>query len=296
MSLSPYGEVRLIGTTEILRGSSGIKVSMALQTLEKFYRHTPLVIAHRGASYDAPENTIAAFALARQLGADGVELDTSLTRDGVPVVIHDLVLDSTTSGSGPVSEIDLRTIKTLDAGSHFDFSFKGETVPTLDEALEAIGPELIVNIEMKTVKWQSQGLESAVLNVIRRHNAGQRVIVSSFNPIALRRFRAMAPNIPIGYLYAPEEPIYLRFGWFMLGLPHEARHPHHSLVDARFMAWARAHHYRVHTWTADAPERIRELGDLGVDAIITNRPDLALETLGRISMRRSDSSSRQGQS
>jgi glycerophosphoryl diester phosphodiesterase len=254
---------------------------MARDSVERFYSQVPLVLGHRGASYDAPENTIAAFTLARQQGADGVELDTMLTRDGVPIVIHDFTLDKTTDGSGLVKEHDLRAIKLLDAGSHYDFQFRNERVPTLDEAFEALGRELIINVELKTTAWRSDGLELAVLNVIRRHNAANRVIVSSFNPFALRRFRALAPHIPIGYLYAPDEPIYLRYGWFMIGLPHEARHPHHSLVDEQFMAWARNAKYRVHVWTVDEPQRIRQLRDLGVDAIITNRPNVALEALGR---------------
>lgn len=246
---------------------------------------TPRVLGHRGASFDAPENTLAAFELARRQGADGVELDTSLSKDGVPVVIHDLTLDSTTDGNGPVRDLDLKALKALDAGSHFDLEFRGERIPTLDEALEVIGPDMTVNIELKTASWRADGLEQAVLRVIRRHGASSQVIVSSFNPLALRRFRALAPDIPIGYLYSPDEPIYLRYGWLMLGVPHQARHPHQSMIDAQYMAWARKHGYQVNTWTVDEPDRIRELRDLGVNAIITNRPALALEALGRVSMR-----------
>lgn len=259
---------------------------MTRAALEKMYRQTPLVLGHRGASYDAPENTAAAFQLARQMGADGIELDTTLTRDGVPVVIHDLSLDNTTDGVGPVRDHDLKTIKMLDAGSHYDIAFKGEVVPTLEEALDAIGPELVVNIELKTMAGlRTDGLERAVWEVIRRQNAQNRVVISSFNPMALRRFRALAPEVPIGYLYSPDEPIFLRYGWLLFGTPHEARHPHHSIINAPFMAWAKTHNYRVHTWTVDDPERIRELRDLGVDAIITNRVDVALMALGRVSAR-----------
>ncbi|MCC7451414.1 MAG: glycerophosphodiester phosphodiesterase [Anaerolineae bacterium] len=252
-----------------------------MRYLETFYPHTPLVLAHRGAKHDAPENTAAAFTLARQMGADGVELDTSLTRDGVPVVIHDLTLDKTTDGHGLVRSYDLKTIKTLDAGSHLDPKFKGEPIPTLDEAFEAIGPDLIVNVELKVEPRQlgSDGLEQAALNVIRRHNAARRVIVSSFNPLALRRFAALAPDIPIGYLYEEHEPSFLRDGWLMLGARFEALHPHHPMIDAGFMRWAKARGYRVNTWTVDEPDRVRELRDLGVDAIISNRPDVALRAL-----------------
>lgn len=247
--------------------------------------HMPLVLGHRGASFDAPENTLAAFELARRQGADGIELDTTLSRDGVPVVIHDLTLDNTTNGTGPVRDLDLRALKALDAGSHFDVEFKGERIPTLDEALETAGPDMTINIELKTSSWRADGLEQAVLRVIRHHGASSQVIVSSFNPVALRRFRALAPEIPIGYLYSPDEPPYLRYGWLMLGVPHQARHPYHAMIDARYMMWARRHGYRVNTWTVDDPDRIRELRDLGVHAIITNRPALALEALGRVSTR-----------
>jgi glycerophosphoryl diester phosphodiesterase len=256
---------------------------MSSELLNKLYRQMPLILAHRGSSYDAPENTLAAFKLARQQGADGVELDTLLTYDGIPVVIHDTTLDKTTNGHGPVSEAELRTIKSLDAGSHFDFAFRTEQVPTLDEAMETLGPEMVVNIELKAPNWRYDGLENAVHHVIKRHNASKRVIVSSFNPIALRRFRSLAPEIPIGFLYAKDEPVYIR--WFMMGVSHEARHPQESMITPQFMAWAKSRNFRVNTWTADDPQRIRELSQMGVDAIITNRPLVALEALGRVSAR-----------
>ena len=163
---------------------------------DAFYAHKPLVLAHRGASHDAPENTLTAFELAKKMGADGIELDTSLTRDGVPVVIHDLTLDGTTDGQGPVNTYTLAMIKMLDAGSSFDAAHAGIHVPTLDEALETIGKDLIVNIELKANSWYSDGLDQAVLNVIRKHSAQGHVIISSFNPFTLRRFRQLAPEIP----------------------------------------------------------------------------------------------------
>ena len=243
--------------------------------------NTPWILAHRGASHAAPENTLAAFALARKMGADGIELDTSLTRDGVPVVIHDLSLHKTTNGTGLVNSLDLKAIKTLDAGSHFGAAFAHERIPTLDEVFETIGPDLTVNVELKSESWRPNGLEAPVLEVIRRHNANKRVIISSFNPFALRRFRVLDSSIPIGYLYSPDEPIYLRNGWLLVGFNHEAKHPHHSIVDSAFMMWAKSKNYQVNVWTVDDPARILALRDLGVNSIITNEPDLVLKTLGR---------------
>ncbi|HVO44633.1 MAG TPA: glycerophosphodiester phosphodiesterase family protein [Aggregatilineales bacterium] len=244
-------------------------------------RHLPLILGHRGASHDAPQNTVAAFALARSMGADGVELDTSLTRDGVPVVIHDLTLDKTTDGSGPVRALDLAAIKALDAGIRFGERFRGERIPTLDEAFEAVGPDLWVNVELKAEGWHTDGLEWAVLKVIQRHQAAGRVIVSSFNPFTLRRFRALSPQMLIGYLYSPDEPLYLRERWLMAGVWYEALHPHHSLITPEYMLRARLVKKQVNAWTVDDPDRMLALRDLGVNAIITNRPDVAIQTLRR---------------
>src|SRR5262249_49771207 len=147
--------------------------------------------------------------------------------------------------------------------------FAGEQIPTLDEVFEVLGQDMFVNVELKADGWRGDGLEAAALAVIRRHNAAKRVIVSSFNPFTLRRFRALASDIPIGYLYSPDEPIYLRSGWLMFGLRHEARHPEHTMITKEFMTWAHQHGYKVNTWTVDDPMRILALRDLGVDSIIS---------------------------
>ncbi len=247
--------------------------------LNEMYTRTPLVFAHRGASFNAPANTLAAFRAAREMGADGVELDTSLTADDVPVVIHDMSVDETTDGTGRVRDLTLRELKRLDAGSYFDFSFRSERIPTLEEAFEAIGPDMLVNVELKALKLRSFGLEDAVFSIIRKAGFARRVIVSSFNPFTLRRMHRIAPEMPLGFLHAPDVPAYLRL--VMVGVPHQARHPHQAMIDAKYMSWAHQRAYRVNTWTVDDPMRVAALRDLGVDGIITNRPDVMLAALGR---------------
>ncbi|MBI3536498.1 MAG: hypothetical protein HY070_02885, partial [Chloroflexi bacterium] len=111
----------------------------------------PLIIAHRGASAEAPENTLAAFTRAFELGADGIELDVTLTKDNIPVVIHDDTVNRTTNARGVVSEMLLAEIKQLDAGSWKDAKYRGEKIPTLEETLRAIPTTKIVNIELKTL-------------------------------------------------------------------------------------------------------------------------------------------------
>ncbi|NIV29434.1 MAG: glycerophosphodiester phosphodiesterase, partial [Anaerolineae bacterium] len=126
--------------------------------MRSFYLDRPLNFAHRGASHQAPENTLAAFLLASELGADGIELDVQLSRDGEIVVIHDFVLDTTTDGAGPVRERTLAELKELDAGHRFDSAYAGQEIPTLQEVIDAVGHRLLLNIELKTASWRDDGL------------------------------------------------------------------------------------------------------------------------------------------
>ena len=240
---------------------------------------TPLNFAHRGASAAAPPNTLVAFEKAIELGADGIEFDVHLSADGVPVVIHDFTVDSTTDGSGRVAEMTLAQLKHLDAGSHFDRAFAGERIPTLGEVLEAVGSRLLLNIELKSTSLRDNGLEQAVIAQVEQHSLGDSVLFSSFNPLSLRRAKRLASHIPVGLLYAPDLPLPLRRAWLAPLVPHEARHPKHTMVNAHYMAWARQRGYRVNTWTVDDPDEMRRLIDLGVDGIITNVPDILCDVL-----------------
>ncbi len=242
--------------------------------LESFYMGRVLNFGHRGASHDAPANTLAAFDLAADCGADGVELDVRLTADRQPVVIHDSTVDATTDGSGRVAEMSLAEIKALDAGRSFDPRFAGERIPTLGEVFEALGQLLLFNVELKGLSLKPDGLEAVVAQTIARHNMASRVIVSSFNPLRLRRFRRLLPQVAIGYLHMPGQPLHKRQGWLLWGLPHEADHPEQSLVTPKYMAWARSRRLRVNTWVVNDAQRMADLRDMGVDMIITDRPDV----------------------
>src|SRR4029450_12728715 len=138
-------------------------------------RKRPLIIGHRGASAHAPENTLAAFRLARQQGADGIDLDVTRCLSGQIVVIHDDTLNRTTNGDGNVNEWALSELLSLDAG-------KGERIPTLDEVFETVGPHLLINVEVKNPTTRNSGVEAAVVEVVRRHNMAGRVLFSCFNP------------------------------------------------------------------------------------------------------------------
>lgn len=241
----------------------------------------PLVLAHRGASAYAPENTIAAFNLAFEMGADGIELDVTLTKDGIPIVIHDDTVDRTTSGKGAVKELTLEQIKQLDASYQFE-KYRGEPlrVPTLKEVLQAIGKRGIVNIELKSTTLKTDGIEAATLAVIKETGTAANIILSSFNPFALQRMHALEPRLPRGLLYAPNLPLYLRRAWLRPLARVTAMHPHCSMVDARFVAWAKGKGLEINTWTTDDPAEMKRLVDLGVDAIMTNQPDVLRLVVG----------------
>ncbi len=241
--------------------------------------HRVLNLGHRGASHDAPQNTLAAFRLANEYGADGYELDVHLTKDGIPVVIHDFTVDKTTDGTGPVADFTLAELKRLDAGVKFSPRFAGERIPTLAEVFDVLEPHSIVNVELKTKSIGDNGLERATIQLIRERGLQARVILSSFNPFSLLRVRRLAPELKIGLLYAPDLPVHLRKAWFLPLVKPHALHPHYHMVDERYMQWAKRRGYEVNVWTVDDPDDMRRLAALGVNAIITNRPDVLKSVL-----------------
>jgi glycerophosphoryl diester phosphodiesterase len=248
--------------------------------MESFYLDRPLNFAHKGASHEAPENTLAAFLLAAELGAEGIELDVQLTRDGEMVVIHNFTLEATTDGQGRVADHTLAELKQLDAGRWFDPAFAGQRIPTLQEVVDAVGHRLLLNVELKTVRLADDGLAAAVVHLLEENYLLDRVVVSSFNPLAIWRVRRLNPWIATGLLYAPDLPFLLRRPWTRHLVRPDALHPHYSSVDAGYVQWARGKGYRVHTWTVDEPADMERLVAVGTDMIITNRPDLLQQVLG----------------
>ncbi|HZQ06566.1 MAG TPA: glycerophosphodiester phosphodiesterase family protein [Anaerolineae bacterium] len=242
----------------------------------------PLILAHRGASAYAPENTIAAFLLARELGADGIELDVQLTKDKIPVVIHDDTVERTTNSKGRVSDLTIAQIAQLDAGSWKTEDYRGEPIPTLAQVFDALADWLdpnarphpaLINVELKTERLITDGLEREVLNVIARYGLQDCILLSSFSPFALYRAKQINPRLKRGLLYDNSMPIYFRRAWLRPGLALKALHPEHTMIDTNYMQWARHKKLQVNTWTVDDPAEAQRLAELGVNAIITNQPD-----------------------
>ncbi len=237
-------------------------------------RNRPQIIAHRGYSGIAPENTLAAFRAAAEAGADGVELDVQLSRDGVPVVIHDERLERTTDGSGWVGEHTASELAALDAGRWFGDGFGGEGVPTLSSVLALLdATPLIVHLELKTNRLPYPGLVPAVLDAVAEAGLEARVHLSSFNHHTLRTVQQADPARPCAALLYDRllEP------WdYVARHGFQALHPHHAAVDAALVAGCHGRGLPVRPYTVDDPADAERLLRMGVDALITNQPQRLL--------------------
>jgi glycerophosphoryl diester phosphodiesterase len=253
----------------------------------------PTNFAHRGASLRAPENTLEAFRLAARSGAGGLELDVHTTSDGRIVVIHDNSVDRTTEGTGLVRRMTLYEIQSLDAGYRFNpdggpaypYRGRGVRVPELGEVLRDF-PGHKVNID---IKEEQPGVEVDLLETIKDVDAGDRVLVVSEMPAVVGRVRKLSGNsISTGASRREIRDFYrlsrLRLE-FLVGPPYDAlqvpvEYGGRELVTPRFLKAAHDRGVRVDVWTIDEPDEMRRLLDLGVDVIMTNRPEVLEGVLG----------------
>jgi glycerophosphoryl diester phosphodiesterase len=242
----------------------------------------PLVFAHRGFSARAPENTIAAFRAALEAGARAVELDVHRCASGEVVVIHDGSLKRTAGLEAAVAETAWELIRTLDAGSWFDRSFRGERLPLLREVFGTFGDRLTYDVEIKSAPGAVGPLEDLVVEEIERNGLEERCFVSSFNPLSIRRVARAGKGIETAALYSssPAMPFWLRRGQGRFFAGSRILKPHHSQVDERFMArYGKRLGYRIIPWTVDEPAEARRLSRLGVDGIVTNQPVVIQQAL-----------------
>jgi glycerophosphoryl diester phosphodiesterase len=235
----------------------------------------PVRIAHRGASGLglAPENTLAAFELAIQLGVDVLELDVHATRDGQLVVLHDPTLERTTDRQGLVQQLTLAEVRQADAGSWFEPRFKGERVPLLEEVLELARRRALVLIEIK-----ADHLAERVLQTVAQARAEEQVIVQSFSPRIVRTVKLLAPAIPANLLVGklPTTPSRIRARRMVreiLETGANALAIWHAVLTPAFLEELRHRAIGVWAWTVDEEIVMRDLVLVGVQGIITNYPD-----------------------
>lgn len=238
------------------------------------------IIAHRGASGHAPENTMPAFQMALDMGAEGIELDVHISKDGEVVVIHDHTIDRTSNGEGLVGELTLDDLRRFDYGSWYSTKFKGVQIPTLREVLELLRDwEGLLNIEIKSGAIVYEGIEQKVIDLIEEYDMLDRTIISSFDHYSLREIKAINPQIEIGLLYGAGlvEP------WlYAQRIGAEALHPSYHNIIPELVEGCRKNDIRLNPYTIDREEDIERMISAGVDGIITDYPDRALKVRGRM--------------
>lgn len=240
----------------------------------------PIVFAHRGASAHAPENTLAAFELALIQNADAIELDVKLSADGHIVVIHDPTVNRTTGSQGRVKDLSLAQLKSLDAGSFFSETYRGEKIPTLAEVFEAVGKRTLINVELTNYTTPRDKLVESVCKLVEHFGLQEHVMFSSFFASNLTRARACLPKVPRGLLALNGLlGAWARSFGFAFGR-YQALHP--NLHDVSPQQVQRVHRLkrRIHVWTVNTADDMRRLFHWNVDAIFTDDPQLAVQVRG----------------
>ena len=237
----------------------------------------PLIIAHGGAAADAPENTLAAFELALEQGADGIALDIHLSADDHPVVIRDFTLERTTDGAGPVNAHRVPELKRLDAGGWYDGRFRGQRVQTLQEMLERFRDRARFWLELKGGSALYPGIEERVVSMLEIYDVVDRTLVQSFDRQAIHSVRALSREIRVGALVAraPLDGDLLRPGAV------HAICPGTHLCTAPLMTEIRDAGLECYVWTVNEPAQVDRLVGWGVRGIITDRPGALRARLGR---------------
>lgn len=248
-------------------------------------KQSPKVIAHRGGAQLAPENTLAAFRNAINLGVDMIEIDVEQTSDSVVVVLHDDWVDRCSNGKGRIDSLSYDYVKTLDAGSWFSEKYKDEKIPTLDEVFELINGQVILLIEIKGGSEVYPGLEKRTVEAIKKYNAGSWVIVQSFNEKAVERVKALDSDIITYYLLGRNFSEYYEN---FINIEEESGSHiyaydgiavHYSVLNANNVDSIKNAGLGIYTWTVNDSIDMENIISMGVDGIITDLPDKLIDLI-----------------
>lgn len=226
--------------------------------------------AHRGASAFAPENTMAAFKEALSQGADAIECDIQMSRDGIPIVIHDEFLERTTNGTGFVHQWDYKDLKELDAGSWFSRKYSSQKIPTLQELLEWIkDTQLHLNIELKPGMVEQKRLEESVIDLLHQYRLKDRTVISSYDLRTLYRIRKLDPKIETALLY-----FYLNEPWkYAEAIQASSLHAFYPFITQETIMRAKQKGISLIPYTVDEWSDLGRVLRLDVSGVITNYPN-----------------------
>lgn len=233
------------------------------------------IFAHRGASAYAPENTVEAFALAMEQGADGIELDVQMTKDGQVVVIHDETIDRVSDGTGAVRDYTLEELRKFRFSNHME-NYENAVIPTLKEVLDLIkSSNMLLNIELKTGIYWYPNLEEKTMELVKEAGMEDRVIYSSFNHYSIKKILELNPHAECAFLYSD---VILNVDKYAKNVGVCGLHPAvYHLKMAEFLKEYQESGLKVRVWTVNKKEDMEKFIKADLEAVITNYPDKALE-------------------
>ena len=237
--------------------------------LDYIYRKPPIFFGHRGDRYNFPENTISSFQSAVKNGLSAIEVDVMLTKDAKLVCSHNFDLACETNGKGLINEIDYQEIAKIKTGMQFPIS-KQETIPLFTDVVAALPNTILINIEIKTQNTFDLKTAKKVAQLIRSGQIPQNVIVSSFNPLAVRLVKIISRSIPTGYIYRKEK----NFTGVFIARP-DCLHPEAELITDQLLKFCNRRNIRINTWTVNKAQARDWLISKNIEGIITDYPALA---------------------
>lgn len=247
-----------------------------------------IVIAHRGASAYYPENTMSAFRGAVEMGAEMIELDVMMSKDGVPVIFHDATLEDHTDGEGELSNYTLKELKALDAGSWFGPEYAGEKIPTLEEVLQFVKGKIALNIEIKTEAVTDDiegGVEEEALALVKKYEMEDHVLFSSFDYRAIAHLKQLDPSIPAALLYNNRESNKHLPSQLLSDYSADAFNCSYKQLNRRRLRDIRLHEIPVFVYTVNQKRRMKKLVKLGVRGVFSDKPDLLKQVAAGIKQR-----------
>ena len=232
------------------------------------------IIAHRGASAYAPENTISAFQKAVDSKANGIELDIKFSFDRKIIIIHDQTVDRTTNGKGKVKDLSSMELRSLDAGSYFSIDFQKEKIPFLHEVLEKFSDKLLINIEITNYASIMDGLAKATAMMVKEFSVQKSILFSSFHPMNLLITKRILPEVPVALLALPGKSGWLARSNLLRWVSPQIIHPYFKDVDYAYIQKQHQRKRKVNIWTINLEDDMKKFVNASVDGLITDDPIL----------------------
>ena len=251
-----------------------------------------VIMAHRGANTYAPQNTLPAFQKAFELGFSSFETDIHRTKDNIIVVCHDYKINNVSDGIGKIADYSLDLLRSYDFGSYFSDSFKNLRISTLDDLLELVKKETasgIMNIEIKSPKNGENGIVEQLIESVKNHGLFDRLLISSFDVKLLLHAKKIAADCRTGLLYpGTKSAVNTMYPPFRIAkeIGAYSLHPFHKTLNKEIVNLAHSFGFKICAWTVNKKTDMQKCLKLGVDALITDQPELARDTINEFELQK----------